>query len=343
MIRDRWLGRADVRAALGRWPIGRRIAGRHVRHLFGLVAGFAETQMLLAAVELGIFDALRDGPKSWDDLTDLPPRGAHALRQALTAMGLIEDRRDGCTGLTIDGLVVASDPGLRAMIRHNRLVYADLADPVAVLRGEGAGGLAAFWPYDGGGGDPAGYVELMAQSQGFIADSLLSCVNFSASRHVMDVGGGDGHFLERLAATQPHLALTLVDLPAVIATRGAGTSRVKAVGVTPNGALPPGADTVTLLRLLHDRDDAAVSALLDRVAAILPPHGRLIIAEPMARDGYDAQTSYFAAYFAAMRSGRLRNPREISALLAAAGLEVRRVSHPSPLVGVIVAAPRKAS
>ena len=338
-IRDAWLGRPDIRARIGRWPIGRRIAARHVRRLFGIVGGFVESQMLLAALELGVFDALADGPRPWDEVTDLDPPMARTLHQALIATGLIEVRRGGKTALTVDGLVIATDRGLQAMIRHNRLLYADLADPVAVLRGAGAGRLAAFWPYAGGAGDPAGYATLMAESQGFVAESLLASVDFTASRRVMDVGGGDGRFLTALAARHPHLALTLVDLPPVVAMARANglDPAIAAIGVAPGDALPQGADTITLVRILHDSDDDAARALLAAVAAALPPGGRVVIAEPMARTSYDPQTSYFAAYFAAMRSGRLRTPDEIESLLREAGLAIHGApAHPSPLLGVMI-------
>jgi demethylspheroidene O-methyltransferase len=340
LIRDALLRRADIRARIGRWPIGRGIAARHTRRLFGIVGGFVETQMLLAALELGVFDALCGGPRPWAEATDLAPQAARTLRQALVAIGLVEDRRGGRTGLTIDGLVVATDVGLQAMIRHNRLLYADLSDPVALLRGEGAPRIAAFWPYAGASGDPAGYAELMAASQSFVADALLGCVDFGASRRVMDVGGGNGQFLSVLTARHPHIAATLIDLPDVVAVAQARglAPNIEAVGVAAGDPLPREADTITLIRVLHDRDDESAAAFLAAVADALPPDGRVVVAEPMAAPGYDPQTSYFAAYCAAMQSGRLRTSGEIAALLRSAGLRASgAVKRPSPLLNVMLA------
>ena len=46
------------------------------------------------------------------------------------------------------GAAIHADPGIVAMIRHHHLLYADLADPLALLRREGGGGaLSGFWPY----------------------------------------------------------------------------------------------------------------------------------------------------------------------------------------------------
>ena len=72
--------------------------------------------------------------------------------------------------------------------------------------------------------------------------------------------------------------------------------------------------------------------LLARVASALPRGGRVIIAEPMARTGRrDPQTAYFAAYFAAMQSGRLRSLPEIQALLREAGFGRHRTLSVTPL------------
>ena len=346
--RDRWLGTASVRSAIGRLPIGRRIADRHARRLFGTVAGFVASQMLAAGVELGVFTLLHEAARErgqWPALFDLSPDAAAALIQALIATGLVEERPGGRVGLTIDGLVVATDPGLRAMIAHNRRLYADLADPVAMLRGGGPGEVARFWPYAGGGGAPDDYAALMAVSQELVADALFADMDFGGARHVMDIGGGDGRFLATLAERYAAPKLTLVDLPAVVPTarrslrRQGLEKRIEVVAADPGAPLPGGADMITMIRTLHDQSDSAAGALIAAAARAVMPGGRVIVAEPMARAGRDPQTAYFAAYFAAMRSGRLRTAGEIRTMLRQAGLVPgRRARNPSLLLGIVGAA-----
>lgn len=342
-LRDHLLADPAFRDRIGRVPIGARISAHHAKRLFGTVAGFAQTQMLFAAVELGLFDRLRDrtcAEGDWPAFCGLPKKGAAALLQGLVAAGLLEKRRDEIA-LSIDGLVVATDPGLRAMIHHNRLLYEDMADPVAMLRGGGAGRIAAFWPYDGGSGDAQGYAVLMAESQSFVAAAVIAGFDFGSAGHVLDLGGGDGRFVGELARRFPKLRLSLADLPPVLEvareslTRQGLTDRVALLPA--DRPLPP-ADVVTLVRVLHDHDDASATAMIARGAAALAPGGRLVIAEPMAQRGRDPQTAYFAAYFAAMRSGRLRTPAAIRHLLRDAGLQpVRKARHPSPLLSLQVA------
>ena len=55
--------------------------------------------------------------------------------------------RDGY-GLGALGAAVAGNAAVSAMVEHHPLLYADLADPVALLRREGRGeALSRYWPY----------------------------------------------------------------------------------------------------------------------------------------------------------------------------------------------------
>ena len=56
-------------------------------------------------------------------------------------------------GLGSIGAAIVANPGISAMIRHHALLYEDLSDPVALLRGDPeAGRVRKFWTYASGGG-----------------------------------------------------------------------------------------------------------------------------------------------------------------------------------------------
>jgi demethylspheroidene O-methyltransferase len=225
------------------------------------------------------------------------------------------------------------------MVAHHRMFYADLADPVALLRGGVQTGLSGFWPYRGAGGDAAGYSALMAASQPMIAAEILAAYKFSEHRAVLDVGGGDGSFLRRLAARSPRLRLMLFDLPAVVARAGAGIEAFG--GDFRRDALPAGADLITLIRVLHDHDDDAALGILRACRAALPPGGVLLLAEPMAgtAGAEPVGAAYFGFYLLAMGSGRARAPGEIEGLIRAAGFgRVRHVPTSQPMLTSLLTA-----
>jgi demethylspheroidene O-methyltransferase len=168
----------------------------------------------------------------------------------------------------------------------------------------------------------------MAASQHFVADEVLASVSFSGVKRLLDVGGGHGTFLRAIGSAHPHLDLGLFDLPEVVETgqhvlgAAVGAARVTAhPGNFFSDSIPQGYDMVSLIRILHDHDDAPAQALLANIRKSLAPGARLLIAEPMARiPGAEPMgEAFFGLYLWAMGSGRPRSPAEITAMLRTAG------------------------
>jgi len=360
-LADRLLASPRFRRWAAAFPLTRPIARRRAAALFDLCAGFVYSQILLAVVRLRLPDLLADGPRTVADLAhsmDLSPEAADRLLRAAAALRLVEPRGGGRYGLGPLGAPLLGDPGIAAMVEHHRMLYADLADPVALLRQRRTDtDLGRYWPY--GGADrpdalePAqvrAYTALMAASQPMVAAEVLAAYPVRRHRTLMDVGGGDGRFLCAAAAESPTLRLVLFDLPAVAASgaarfRAAGLSdRASAVGGSfHHDPLPAGADLISLVRVLHDHDDADALRILRAVRAALPADGTLLVAEPMAGASGAAAVgdAYFGFYLLAMGRGRPRTAAELTDLLVRAGFgRIRVHSTRTPLVtGVITARP----
>ncbi len=340
MWRNRMLGNPDFHRFLPRFTPIRPIIRRRARGLFNLVAGFTYSQTLAAVIETALPDLLADGPMDVADIAariDLPEAGALRLLRAAAALGLVEPV-GGRWMLDADGAALRGNPGIAEMVAHHHLLYADLADPVALLRrGGGGGALSRHWTYAGSAGrgegaEVAGYSALMAASQPLIAAQVLDAYPLRRHRRLLDVGGGEGAFLAAAAARAPGLALGLFDLPAVGARAKARLESLGRHAAIFGGdfladSLPPGHDLVSLIRVLHDHDDEPALRLLRNIRAALPPGGRLLIAEPMAGTpgAEPAGDAYFGLYLLAMGSGRPRTPREIAAMLATAGFASSRL------------------
>jgi len=327
--------------------------------MFDLVAGFCHSQVLLALVELEIPDQLLTGDIAPDAIarrSGMLPDRMIVLLNAGVAIGLLRLRR-GRYGLTRRGAALTGVPGLAGMILHHKVLYRDLADPVAFFRGQTETELAGFWPYVFGAGaaqDPdsaATYSRLMADSQALVAEDTLAAVNLSNSRKLMDVGGGTGAFLAAVADRWPQLDLMLFDLPAVapaaqqrFETAGVSDRLIIHSGSFRDDPLPRSADTITLVRVLYDHADSTVQSLLRAVYHALPPAGRLIISEPMTGGTKPerAGDAYFALYCMAMRTGRARSSVEIARLLHDAGFIQITAPRPArPFITSIVTAVRK--
>lgn len=336
-----WLLRLAASRKFQSWaarvPLLRRVARAEGAAMFDLVAGFVNAQVLMALVELNILALLLRGPvevRQVAGICAVQEDRMQVLLQAGAGLGLLKRHRDGRFGLSLRGAALLGVPGLEAMIRHHRALYADLADPVAFLRGGHETQLSQFWPYVFGAEGArdaavtATYSTLMAQSQVLVAEDTLAMVNLSGVKRLMDVGGGTGAFLAAVAVAHPQMQLDLLDLPAVLLGAQAQLAQVgleARVTLRPGSfrdeALPQGADAISLVRVLYDHDDSTVARLLAAVYAALPAGGRLVISEPMSGGAVPDRSTdvYFAIYTLAMQTGRTRSAAEISALLQAAG------------------------
>ncbi|OWQ86773.1 hypothetical protein CDN98_13090 [Roseateles terrae] len=209
-------------------------------------------------------------------------------------------------------------------------------------------GLARYWPYAGTDRPEAlapvqllAYSELMAASQPLVADQVLQAYSLQDHRRLLDVGGGTGAFACRAAQVAPHLQVQVFDLPGVAAL---ARQRFEQAGLSARCSaeggdffqdpLPPGADLVTLLRVVHDHDDARILRLLRAVRQALVPGGTLLLAEPFA-DTPGAERmgdAYFGMYLLAMGRGEPRSEARLRELLADAGfINVRRLPTALPL------------
>nr|WP_313900835.1 methyltransferase [Methylobacterium sp. J-026] len=322
------------------FPLTRGIARRNTRALFDLCAGFVYAQVLAACIRLDLFAILAAGPLTVDALAsrlDLPPENARRLLRAAESLALLRSLPGDRFGLADLGAALVGNPGIGAMVAHHALLYTDLADPVALLRGQAPPTrLSGYWPYaTGAEGDAqtvAPYGGLMGASQALISEDVLDACDLSRIRHLMDVGGGEGAFLEAVAARHAGPRLTLFDLPAVAERAAARLSRaglserIACRGGDFHADLPAGADAITLVRVVHDHDDGPAQALLAAAHRALAPGGLLLLAEPMAGTpgAEPVGDAYFGFYLLAMGSGRPRRREELHTMLTAAGFTAVR-------------------
>jgi len=362
-IRDRWLASPRFRHWAAAFPLTRPTARKRARALFDVCAGFVYSQILFACVRLKLFDLLAEGPLTPAEIAarlSVPPQSTERLLEAAASLRLVEKRGAGRYGLGSLGAALVGNPAVGEMVEHNRLLYADLHDPVGLLRGERADTeLGKYWAYTppadklagklaGKAGLPleadasrnpdawrkaedargADYTTLMANSQPLVSGEILDAYPLTKHTALLDVGGGDGSFLIEAGRRYSHLQLRLFDLPPVA---GRASQRFHALGLDDRAqavggsflrdALPLGCDIVSLVRVVHDHDDAAAMTLLRAVHHALPPQGTLLLAEPMmgTPGAEPVGDAYFGFYLLAMGRGRPRTPHDLQQMLEGAG------------------------
>jgi len=338
-VRDRWLSSPRFQRWAAAFPLTRPTARRRARALFDVCAGFVYSQILYACVRLKLFDLLAAGPMTAASIAatlKLPPDSTDRLLEAAVSLRLLEKRVAGRFGLGALGAAMVGNPAVGAMVEHHSLLYADLHDPVRLLRGEHhQTELGRYWAYASSqqpAGLPrastAGYTALMGNSSRLVSDEILDAYPLHKHRCLLDIGGGDGSFLIAAASRHERLQLMLFDLPPVAERAsqrflGLGLdARARAVGGDfLKQPLPEGADVISLVRVVHDHNDDAAATILAAAYRALPPKGVLLLAEPMMGTP-GAETvgdAYFGFYLLAMGSGKPRTPEVLQEMLGAAG------------------------
>ena len=355
-IRDRWLSNPKFQRWAAAFPLTRPTAQRRARELFDVCAGFVYSQILYACVRLKLFDLLAACPLTSAQIASalqLPPDSTDRLLEAAVSLRLVEKRSGGRFGLGALGAAMVGNPAVGAMVEHHSLLYADLHDPVGLLRGEKQDTeLSRYWAYAATDKPKAlepkataAYSNLMGHSLPLVADEILDAYPLQKHRCLLDVGGGDGSFLIAAASRCDKLDLVLFDLPPVAAR---ATQRFSELGLKARAvggdflseSLPQGADVISLVRVVHDHDDSVAAMLFSAAYRALPAKGGLLVAEPMCTQGAaPVGGAYFGFYLLAMGQGRARAPQELRHMLAKAGFGTTQVVRTrQPLqTGLIVA------
>ena len=187
-----------------------------------------------------------------------------------------------------------------------------------------------FWAYlDANPAISASFDATMAVDAGSAA--VADGYDWTAVRHVADIGGGTGTLIAGVLRRNPWLRGTLADLPETAARArqylaGLGLDgRCEVIGQSFFDPLPAGADAYLLSRIIHDWDDAAASTILRRCAEAAGSTGRVLVIESHAAGGDPAAFAEMNLRMLVLAGGRERTVEDYSALAADAGLQVTAV------------------
>jgi orsellinic acid C2-O-methyltransferase len=327
---------------------------------FQLISGFRISQMIRAACELGIPDALSDGPRSAADLAGaagtLEPMLRRLLR-ALSAVGVFTEEEDGRFAQTPISEQLMDRPGsMRGwalmLSRESYQAWAALMHPLTT--GEPAHDLVfGESRFDALAKDPeASAVFNMAMQRWTeqVADVVATAYDFGSVTTVIDIGGGTGALLAGILRAHPHLRGAVFDLPSGVGAADAYLTdhglrdRVEIETGSFFESVPSGYDRYVLKSIVHDWDDEHGVDILRTCRAAMGDDARLLLVERVsparATESAEAQRILLSdMQMMVMLGGRERTVDEYAALLTAAGLTLTSVTPTSTEVDVIEAVP----
>ncbi len=310
-----------------------------------LLMGFVVSRALQVAAELGLADALADGPKDRDALAR--EVGAHTdtmnrLMRALASFGVFEQLPDGRFANTAHSEYLRSDAsgslrGLARMYGDSPLWQAWAGLEHSVRYGESGFTHVHGSPmFDYLAAHPESarrFDDGMVASSRLMNDALVEAYEWSRFGTLVDVAGGVGSTLAAILRANPRIQGVLYDLPHVI-ERGRDYLAQQGVAArcrTETGsffdAVPAGADAYFMKHIIHDWDDEDCLRILHNCRAAMPDHARLLVCEKVVPPGNEPSVAKTIdlVMLVLTDGGRERTEQEFRNLFARASLRLARV------------------
>jgi O-methyltransferase domain len=326
--------------------------------LLSMLWGIHISRCVYAAAELGIADALADGPQSSDALatsTGMHEPSLYRVLRLLAALGVFEEHDGRRFALTAMGarLCTGAQPGMRSWavmlealggVRPFAPIVETIRTGVPGFELEFGSDLFAFLGQDPGAA--AIFDAAMAERTGGYATSVADGHDFSDVRTIADVGGGDGTLLVEILRRHRHLSGILFETPSV-AARANAVHRATDIGgrcevlAGDFFTCVPSVDCHLLANVLHDWDDTRSIEILRRCRRAMRGAGRVLIVERLIpEDGSDPLPTLLSDInMLVLTGGRERSNGEYGALLRAAGLRPGAITPVAFPYGVIEGEP----
>jgi hypothetical protein len=269
------------------------------KNIFQMMTGFFTSKLLSVGVELDLFTWLSSRARSFAEIQaqfTFAERPCRIFLDTLVSLGLLTLEQGVYRNSPLaDTLLVRGRPDFQGphvqLFDHLYLACNNLKTALCENRP-----ISQDYSYffESERKEVAHYSSLMHESSVVPAMVLPQYWDFSDSRQVVDVGGGYGRLCLTLASQYPDIELTLFDIPEVCerarhclrAYPQHLTARIRLhPGDFLRDELPCGADTIVMMRVMHDWPREHVRMLAAKAFAALPSGGHLLIYETLKDQG----------------------------------------------------------
>ena len=332
-------------------PAVGRAQGPDPSSIVQLSTAYWESQTLLTANRLRLFDFLADGGRSADEVAAglrLDPRSTALFLRACVGLGVLEQTagRFQNTPVAAVFLVSRSPAFMGKVIHYSDQLYTAWGHLEDALRA----GQPAL-PAQSYLGDDAertrGFVMAMHERALGIARALVPLLDLSGRRSMLDVGGGPGTYSVLLTERFPGLQAEVLELPGVaavarelVAAAGASDRVSLRDGNYHSADFGAGKDVVLMSGMFHRETEQACRGLIERAAACLDAGGLLVVSDVFTDPG--GTHPPFAAMFGlnmmlTADHGGVHADADVQRWMGEAGFnELRTVSLPPPMPHRIV-------
>jgi SAM-dependent methyltransferase len=302
-----------------------------------------QTRSIMAAVRLGLFEALRQGPRTPADVAaavGLDAQGVDMVMRVLVSAGYVssDGSRYELTPLARSSLLRGAPQPFVGLAEFTYLQWDMVAQLEQILR---TGKGVDFHTTVSDSGAWAAYQRAMLEFAGFEAPLMAPLVAVrKGARRLLDVGGSHGMMGAEICRVHPGLTSEVLDLPRAVEharelAREAKIDRLVThrAGNALTDDLGSGYDVVLFASVLHHFTAQQNEDLIRRARAALVPGGTIAIWEaeqPPAGDPADLFIDGFTLLFRIMSASRCWAEDEYTGWLDVAGCADIQVQRPAP-------------
>lgn len=322
------------------------------------LTGYWVSQLVFVAAKLGIAEQLARGPRTPEALAKKVGADAGALRRvlrALASIGIFAETARGTFKLTPLAATLREDApsslknfALMIVEGYNWSAWQELLDGVktGLLPFPRVHGQPIFDYLRDHPEDDRIFSASMASISGPENAAVARALDFGRFRTLVDVGGAHGHLLATILGRHRRLRGILYDQPQVVAnapasrfiTAKAVAGRISVEGGNFFNAVPQGADAYIMKYIMHDWTDDQCARILGHCRRAMAPGGRVLVVEHVIRPGNAPDWGKMLDInMLVLTGGRERTREEFTALLARAGLRLRRVHRTAAAVSILEA------
>jgi len=305
--------------------------------LVRLSTAYWDSQTLLTANRLRVFDVLADGPRSADEIAaalGLDPRASGIFLRACAGLGLLQEH-----GGRFGNSPAAANLG--GAMRYSDQLYGTWGQLEQALR-SGQPAMPAETYLGDDLEKTRTFVHSMHGRALGIARALVEILDFGGRRRLLDVGGGPGTYSILLTGKFPGLHSEVLELPGVaavareiVAAAGASDRVTLCDGDYHSADFGSGRDAVLMSGMFHRETARSCQGLIQRAWQCLVPGGMLAVSDVFTDEG-GTQPAFAAMFGLNMMltapDGGVHADAEVRRWMADCGfVELRTTPLPPPM------------
>jgi SAM-dependent methyltransferase len=308
---------------------------RTIDDLMEMAHGYQRSMVLFAALDLGVFSALADGPADAARLArrlSADTRRLSILMNALVGVGLLGKSGNSYRNSEIADRFLADGPLSKASILQHHL---DCWPEWTTLAGKIRAGRKAPGK---GKGYQENFIRGMEDNARERALFVAKQIPLRKGERVLDLGGGPGTYAVEWAKRYPDARVTVFDVPETLSVtrkilREKGASRLVSLreGDFLRDRIGGPYDFVWISQILHAYSEKDCLFLLRKVRKAVAHGGRVAVQEFLLEKGgtFPPGPAFFSVHMVAVTDGgKAYTADEVAAMFKTAGY--RRVTRGEP-------------